>query len=133
MESSPDYAPTLNRPKFCDHAIRPDETRGQKFDENKSRHDLVPPDAYGLIVDVFTYGARKYAPRNWEKGIGYGRLFSAILRHLWAFWRGEEKDEDSGLPHLAHAGCTIMMLLAHTQRQELLRFDERPSRRGEDV
>jgi hypothetical protein len=33
------------------------------------------------------------------------------MRHLWAFWRGEDLDAESGLPHLSHAGFHVLTLL----------------------
>ena len=38
-----------------------------KHDENKARWDLLPMGATSEIVDVLTYGAKKYAPDNWRK------------------------------------------------------------------
>ena len=99
-----------------------------KHDQDKLRFDLLPPDALASIVAVLTYGAKKYDDRNWEKGLPWGRLFGAIQRHLWAFWGGEDVDSKSdggsGLHHLAHAACGLMMLLEHTIKG--LGEDDRP-------
>lgn len=54
--------------------------------------------------------------RNWEKGIDWGRLLGAALRHLAAWANGIEVDEESGHPHLAHAACCVLMLLALVKR-----------------
>ena len=91
-------------------------TGGEKYDEGKPRYDLVPPDAFEEIVKVLTFGASKYADRNWEKGISYGRVFGAAMRHLWSWWRHDDIDAETGLSHLAHAGCCILFLLAFEQR-----------------
>jgi len=88
---------------------------GKKDDFGKLRYDLVPPYAFEQFVSVLTYGALKYDDRNWEKGIKWGRLFGAAMRHLWAFWRGDDIDPESGIPHLAHAVCNIMMLLEYSK------------------
>jgi len=84
---------------------------GRKDDAGKLRYDLVPPAALEELVAVYTYGAKKYEDRNWEKGIEQGRIFAAIMRHLWSFWKGEYNDKESGLPHLAHAawGCFTLL------------------------
>lgn len=61
---------------------------------------------------------------NWRKGIKLSRLIAALMRHLFAFARGEDSDPETGLPHLAHAGCCLMFLAAlHKQRPDL---DDRP-------
>ena len=72
---------------------------------------MLPPCALDEVGRVFTYGADKYSTRNWELGMEWGRLYAASLRHLNAFWWGENSDPDSGLLHLAHAVACIMMLL----------------------
>lgn len=97
---------------------------GLKYDREKLRYDLISPLALEALVEVLTYGAKKYADRNWERGISWCRVFAALMRHLWAWFRGEEFDSESGLPHLAHAMCCVMFLLhySHTRRD----FDDRP-------
>mgnify|MGYP003394458006 CR=1 FL=1 len=83
---------------------------GRKDDAQKNRFDLIPPEALEQLAAVYTYGCH-YGERNWEQGIKWGRIFAAIMRHLWAFWRGEDVDKESGLSHLAHAswGCFTLM------------------------
>lgn len=100
-------------------------TEGVKYDQGKTRYDLVPPEALEQIAQVLTFGAAKYADRNWEKGINFGRVFGAAMRHLWSWWRGENTDPETGLSHLAHAGCCIFFLLTfeYRGRKDL---DDRP-------
>lgn len=97
---------------------------GRKNDDQKTRYDLLPQRPLHLLAEVYTFGAGKYSDRNWEKGMRWGRVFAAIMRHLWAFWGGENNDEESGLPHLAHAafGCLALMEYKDTQS----RYDDRP-------
>jgi hypothetical protein len=97
---------------------------GVKHDQGKERFDLIPPGPLLEVAKVFTYGAAKYEANNWRKGIAWGRVFAAIMRHLWNFWRGYEKDQESGLPHLAHAawGCLVLLEYGTTR----MSFDDRP-------
>ena len=88
-----------------------EENEGAKFDLGKNRYDLIPGDALDALVAVYTYGTKKYDDNNWRKGIKWGRIFGALMRHAWAFWRGEEFDKESGLPHMAHAAWQCMTLL----------------------
>lgn len=90
---------------------------GQKFDAGKTRYDLLPPEALEAMARVLTFGAEKYGDRNWEQGIEEGRLFGAAQRHLWADWRGEPTDLESGMPHLWHAACNLAMLIAQRERK----------------
>jgi hypothetical protein len=100
------------------------EAAGRKYDTGKvSGWQLVP--ALEMIVRVLHYGAEKYTVRdesgavvsdgahNWNKvPEGRRRYLDALMRHAWAYVRGEENDPESGLPHLAHAGACILFLLS---------------------
>lgn len=59
---------------------------GEKKDEGKPRWELLPYDAVEGAVCILTSGAVKYSARNWENGIAYGRVFGAVMRHLWRWW-----------------------------------------------
>ena len=87
------------------------ETGGQKFDQDKPRMDLLDPYAMEELAKVLTFGAKKYAPDNWRKGITYARLVAAALRHIFAFMLGQDKDPETELPHPAHAMCCMMFLV----------------------
>ena len=84
---------------------------GVKHDSEKLRYDLLPPHAVEQVVEVLTYGANKYVDRNYEKGMEISRVFAATQRHLNAYWRGQDLDEESALPHIAHAITDLMILL----------------------
>jgi hypothetical protein len=82
-----------------------------KKDSGKLRHDLLYMPALIEIVTVHTKGAEKYAPRKWEEGMEWGRMYGALQRHATAFWSGESRDPEWGLHHLAHAATCCMMLM----------------------
>lgn len=87
---------------------------GKKDDASKARYDLIPPQALHLIVKAFSYGAEKYSDDGWMLVSDWRkRYFAASMRHLWAWWRGEKFDPESGLPSLAMAGACIFILLGH--------------------
>lgn len=83
-----------------------------KADDGKPACDLLPPAALLAVAEVLSHGAAKYGRHNWRfaGGLAWSRLVAALLRHLLAWQRGEDKDGDSGLPHLAHAACCALML-----------------------
>jgi len=85
---------------------------GVKFDKFKNRLDLLPTDALREIALAFTYGAHKYEDRNWERGVNHSQLYRATLNHLMAWHERDEFDDETSLPHLAHAGACILMLLS---------------------
>ena len=92
-------------------------TGGVKHDSDKSRIDLIAPEMLFGIGHVLRFGADKYTDRNWEQGMRWGRVFAALMRHMWAWWRGERYDDETSMSHLWHAGCCIMFLIAMEERQ----------------
>lgn len=106
-----------------------------KHDEGKPRYDLIPPFALDLVAQVMTYGATKYGERNWEKGLKPERLFAALMRHSWAWMRGETIDPETNLPHLAHAAASVMMLIdtLHKERQLGMTYKEFLDKLGPEI
>lgn len=87
--------------------------RGMKLDDQKDRWDLLPIETVVDIVRVLMYGCKKYGPWNWMHVLEpRRRYYAATMRHLAAYASGEEIDEESGLPHLAHAATCLVFLLA---------------------
>lgn len=91
-------------------------TGGQKG-VKAERHDLLPKAGLDAIARVFGFGASKYADHNWRRGYEWGKSYAALQRHLNAFWDGETHDEESGEPHLAHAGFHVLVLLTWLEQQ----------------
>lgn len=87
-----------------------------KHDQGKVRLDLIPFDALDEIAKALEFGAKKYSEGNWEGGFEWRRLIGAALRHTTSWARGQDKDPESGVSHLAHAGAMIMFLLSHELR-----------------
>jgi hypothetical protein len=90
---------------------------GVKHDQDKPRMELIAPEIQVALADILAFGARKYADRNWEKGMKWGRCFGALMRHMWAWWAKEPADPETGKSHLWHAACCLMFLIAYEQRQ----------------
>ena len=88
-----------------------------KHDSEKLPLHLLPIEALEGITEVLAHGLKKYPPRNWENGADWSRYFSALLRHLFAWWRGENLDSETGKSHLNHAGCCLLFLIAYEQRK----------------
>ena len=93
------------------------ERVGVKFDHDKLPYDLIAPELLEATADVLKFGATKYGPRNWERGMLWSRPFGALMRHMWAWWRGESIDEETGKSHLHHAACCLMFLIAYEERK----------------
>lgn len=87
--------------------------QGVKFDQGKPQWRLVPFGAMSEVVDVLTYGAKKYSPDNWKHvDDAQNRYIDAGFRHFTAYVSGEKVDPESGHHHLAHAICCLLFLLA---------------------
>lgn len=84
-----------------------------RFDSGKLDWSLLPIDSIEEILKVLEFGKKKYSSWNWTSGEGfkYTRVFNSLIRHLFAWIRGEDNDPESGLSHLAHAGCNVLFLI----------------------
>lgn len=109
--------------------IRTTSATGGEKGVKPERHDLLPVKGIAAIARVFGFGAQKYADHNWRRKYEWGKSIAALNRHLDAFADGETYDlcgggceyhsetgertcrNHSGLPHLAHAGFHILVLL----------------------
>jgi hypothetical protein len=105
-----DFCTEICRKKY-EHRRHPEP--GEKHDQGKARYDLLPFKALEEVVLVLTFGANKYAPDGWRQVPNHKpRYFAACLRHLVAwFFKGEIRDPESGLHHLAHAACCVLFML----------------------
>lgn len=90
----------------------PDDNPKTAFGVAKVPLHLVPPIAIANISLAFDNGAKKYGPFNWrEKTISSTVYYAAAMRHLMAWFDGEDLAPDSGVHHLAHVmACCAMVL-----------------------
>ena len=91
---------------------------GAKLDAGKPRPGLVLKGFRRALMEVAkvgTMGARKYSDNGWEHvPDGFNRYTDAMWRHLLE----EGLDEESGLPHLAHAAWNILAVLELMVRED---------------
>lgn len=79
---------------------------------------------------VKMHGDLKYGRYNWrDAGVRGSVYYDACLRHLMAWYEGEDYDPDSGIHHLAHA-ITGLCVLRDSQIQNNW-TDDRPKPTGE--
>jgi hypothetical protein len=104
-------------------------SKGIKHDQEKPDPSLISAQALMEVAKVMSYGAKKYGANNWRKGIVMSRIIGACLRHLYAYMAGEDKDPESGLPHLSHFAASALFLLHfHVTDAKL---DDRYTNKGE--
>lgn len=99
------------------------ETGGEKG-VKVERYDLIPVRPLESLARRYGYGAEKYAERNWERGYEYSKSYAAAQRHLNAFWRGEDEDDEMPGGHLAAAAFHIFALMEFGVTHP--EFDDRP-------
>lgn len=71
-------------------------------------------------------GANKYSAFNYLQGFDWAHAYNAMQRHANLFWSGEDRDAESGLPHIAHAAWMALALLSFYLRG--IGTDSRPPR-----
>lgn len=103
---------------------------GDRFNAGKARWDLLPPGPLSEIVNVYTYGSKKYSDHNWRKGLTFSSTFASCCRHLFAWFSGEKRDPESGCHHLAHVAWNCLTLMEfefkHTSKDPNP-LDDRPA------
>jgi hypothetical protein len=97
---------------------------GTKFDSGKLRLDLIPIGPLVNLVLTYMIGSVRYEDYNWRKGMKWSRIYAAMLRHLFAWWVGEEFDQDTGQPHLGSVAWGAFTLLEYQRSHK--EFDDRP-------
>src|SRR5690606_15189548 len=99
-------------------------TQGLRYDNNKIRFDLIPPEADKALAEILTMGAKKYAERNWELGMDWMKMIASLKRHLNAWESGVDNDEESGFNHMKHVLWNAMALVTYIERN--IGNDNRP-------
>lgn len=89
------------------------EDKGLRYNDGKTRYDLLPAFAVEQMARVFTKGAEKYRPRNWEAGMAWSKVLASMKRHIAAFEMGEDFDKETGLLHMAHAMTNAAFLIEY--------------------
>ena len=78
----------------------------------------LDPKALWEIGLVAGFGNKKYARYNYVKGYSWSLSYDALQRHLMLFWEGEDRDQESGLLHIAHAAWHCLALLTFSIRNK---------------
>jgi hypothetical protein len=75
------------------------------------RFDLIPTEPIRLLALHYGIGAKKYAPRNWEKGLPWSNMYNSCMRHLQEWLNGGNYDTDTGSLHLVAAIWNLVGLV----------------------
>ena len=86
--------------------------QADRFNEGKCRLGMIPLDCHKWEANGFAFGAAKYAPFNWRRGLPITEQMDSLLRHLNAFFNEyEDIDPESGVHHLGLAQCNLSMMV----------------------
>ena len=86
----------------------------------KDEITLVEPIFIRMVARALMYGNTKHEPNSWKYCTDIKLYKDAAARHLLDYVEGkyyDDGDNGSGLPHLAHAGANIMILLWLEERE----------------
>ena len=92
----------------------------------------VPPHVVpcGVLLEIalgMLEGSCKYGAHNYRAvGVRASIYYDATMRHLMAWWEGEDNDPDSGLSHIIKAITTLVVLRDSMHADNWV--DDRPPR-----
>lgn len=103
-----------------------DPDTGAQKGKKQAQMDALDPKSLLEVAKVAGFGAEKYDRLNFMKGYDWSLSYAALMRHLLAWYSGEDNDPESGLSHLAHACWHSLALLSFSRVAP--NKDDRPSR-----
>jgi hypothetical protein len=99
-----------------------DPDTGAEKGAKLARHSLIPGQALTEIAEHYGRGSEKYADHNWRKGYAWSLSYDALVRHLTAFWDGEDYDEELGNKHIIavawHAIALATFMDEHPEKDD---------------
>jgi hypothetical protein len=106
--------------QMAEQLLRSKPQQGVKYDEDKLQWSLLPFRSLKEVVAVLGFGAKKYAPDNWQRvPEARTRYVDAAFRHLTDWHLKERLDGETGKSHLAHAICCLLFLLWFEQEDRV--------------
>ena len=93
---------------------------GLKYTKDKLEWSLLDYDALEPAIKVLEFGATKYSPDNYKKGLYRSQVLDAMQRHLAELMKGNEDDDESGENHAAHIICNCLFYLHNYKHNKFL-------------
>ncbi len=73
---------------------------------------VVPATVLQELGVAMLEGSLKYGRHNYRAvGVSSSVYYDALMRHMMAWWEGEDIDPDSGMSHIVKAIATLVVLL----------------------
>lgn len=117
-----------------------------RSDKGKPIMHTIDPNFIRGIAEVSAFGAKKYHMRNFlmAPGMKWSQVYDSLMRHLMAYWAGEEFDvgpngefgetddpetnmQWSGLPHINMVAWNVMVLCTYRNHEVFHPGDDRPA------
>lgn len=119
-----DYSSTFNQLKEYDMDTKPTNPKDQvgvrKVSLGRVSSVVLMEMSLGMLE-----GDRKYGGHNYRKaGVLASVYYDATMRHLMAWWEGEDQDTASGLSHITKALSSLAVLRDAMHNNKL--SDDRP-------
>lgn len=89
--------------------------------EGKPKLGSIPYESLVAVARVREYGTNKYGgdANGWME-VESKDFVEAALRHLYKHLHQDDIDEESGLQHLAHAACSILLAIPNYNEEQFL-------------
>ena len=71
--------------------------------KGKLRLSLVPHEPLKRVMKRYLDGAETYGENNWMKGMQYSVYYDSAMRHMQAWWSGDENED--------HAAAVVWNML----------------------
>lgn len=99
------------------HENRPESQKGLRYNSGKLRWRNFPLFLLRPLAEVGQYGETKYDAFNFLNGLAINDLMDCMKRHLDAFEdpARPDKDEESGVNHLAHVAWNALVALYYAE------------------
>jgi hypothetical protein len=111
--------------------IRTTSSSGGQKGTKLQAYDKIPANPIKELAQLYSKGAGKYLPRNWERAYEYSKSFASFMRHLQLFMGGENYDLELGSNHLANVAWHCVAIYTFTQTHP--EFDDRPTIHKENI
>jgi hypothetical protein len=84
------------------------QEKALRYNEGKRKWSLVHFESLEPMVQVLEFGAKKYSPDNWKRGLDKKEILESMMRHLGALMDGQQCDPETGISHMGHIMCNAM-------------------------
>lgn len=139
VQSTPEWMNEMEEKVIFTNTPRPGDVPGSRdrykptnpkdlLGANKIPMSTIPANVLSDVALAMLEGAIKYGRHNWRHaGVMSSIYYDAAMRHLMAWWEGEDNDpEGAQLHHITKAIAGLIILRDAIIRQEL--NDNRPKK-----